>query len=120
MTEFVLAVVVPLPHPESPRARFGGAPTGCVCAAEELQSVPVHVGTQLAAAAPPPRRDCQEQLWALEGAGMAGEGHGALQSTRMLLGAGLHCWKVTVDTMEAAEPEMYSQGYMGTALGSHW
>lgn len=51
---------------------------------------------------------------------MAGEGHGALRCSRMLLGAGLHCWKVTVNTMVAAELLMYSQGYKGAASGSHW
>lgn len=87
MAEVALAVVVPLPYPGGPRARFGGAPTGCVCAAQELQSVPVHVGTQLAAAAPPPRRDCEEQLWALE------REQGWLGRGTELSGAAGCCWE---------------------------
>lgn len=104
-------MVVPLPYPGVPGAVSGGLPwgAGSVCAAEELQCPCARRHTQLAAAAPPPPppgRDCEQQLWALapgERAGMAGEGHGAPRSTRMLLGAGMHCWRVTGKTMVAAE-----------------
>lgn len=76
-----------------------------MCAAGELQSVPLHVGThswQLL-----PLLDVTPGSsfghWPQEGAGMGGEGHGALQSTRMLLGAGLQGWKGTVNTVVVAE-----------------
>lgn len=77
-----------------------------MCAAEELQSVPLHVGTrswQLLPLLLDVTASSSFGRWPQERAGMAGEGHGALQSTRMLLGAGLQCWKVTVSTMEVAE-----------------
>lgn len=105
---FVLAVVVPLPYPGGPRSTFSGCSHGMlvVCVQQRSCSVPLHVGTRSWQPLPlllDVTPSSSFGHWPQERAGMAGEGHGALQSTRMLLGAGLHCWEVTVNAGMAAE-----------------
>lgn len=100
----------------------GGA--GCVCAAQELQGVPLHVGTtQLAAATPPPRRDSKQQLWALApGESRDGWG-GAWSSPEHQDAAGSRAALLESDCEHedgCRDPEICSQGYKGAGPGSHW
>lgn len=101
VAEFVLAVAVPLPYPGSQELVFVRSHgVLAVCVQQRSCSVPLHVGTRSCSCCPSPRRDPRQQLWAQTPgeSRMAGEGCGALQSSRMLLGAGLLCWKVAVWT----------------------
>lgn len=94
MAEFVLAVAHVLALRRRSRSTFSWcSPAGaaCVRGAEELQRVPLHVATHSWRLLPllldvTPSRGFGH--WPQETAQLAGEGHEALHSTRMLLGSG--------------------------------
>lgn len=76
-----------------------------MCAAEELQRVPLHVAMHSWRLLPllldvTPGRGFGH--WPQERAGLAGEGHEGLHSTRMLLGSGVAVLESDCDTMVVA------------------
>lgn len=103
-----------LPSPGGARKTFARcrcAGASSVCAAEELQRVPLHVAThswwQL-----PLLLDLTASKdfghWSQERAELTGERHGALHSTRMLLGSGVAVLESASEhNGGCSAPEMY-------------